>query len=161
MDEIKDTWKKIEEKLEGEQKISRQPPGELPKNFVIRFVFDQKEQKKSISFEFKKILNPNKKFRSLQGYEVITKDAPGAEDFMLLNINLLDQKYDDIFKDIISVQLVRSTENCKTDIEAVKNLVEKIKKINDFFRYKNEGLSKQEMIGVFGELVFLNGSLRC
>ena len=39
-----------------------------------------------------KILNPNKKFRSLQGYEVITKDAPGAEDFMQLNINLLDQK---------------------------------------------------------------------
>ena len=157
MREVKDTWKKLEEISKDNEEISLQPKVDLPKNFTIRFINDQKTQTKSISFEFDKKFDQKKKFRQQKGYEITTQKAPERENFILLNVKLLDNNCYDLFKNIISDQLVESTLKCKTDLEATKNLFERVHKIGDFFRPKYEGLSKAEVIGIFGELVFLNG----
>ena len=120
MQEVKDTWKKLEEISKDNEEISLQPKVDLPKNFTIRFINDQKTQTKSISFEFDKKFDQKQKFRQQKGYEITIEKAPERENFILLNVKLLDNDCYDLFKNIVSDQLVESTLKCKTDLEATK-----------------------------------------
>lgn len=128
----------------------------LDSPFKIYCTYQYPERYYGIAFSFKRDIKVNlSSFKNLSEFKVLLFNDPSFENSNILVIQLLDANNKEVFSDLCEnlIESVNSSESEQSMVTTVVNQLERWKIL--FGVYRNNGLSLEEQLGLFGELSFL------
>ncbi len=156
---IIDAWKKISSEINNPGKYSRSIFTDCKTPISASVIYENKF--KSVNFIFNKTLvnKSNFEFKETKGIKVSFENDEDDKNLLILSIYLKNSSFLDAYENLLEkiITSIYDIDNQKLCFDIISNLLINWRKCFEDEKY--EGLTKEEEIGLFGELTFFNKAI--